>query len=1135
MNGQKSGPACSPQCGSGGKVAELPIPTTTAKFPHPSVGEIDSGEEGGENLAIYGYREHCTKRAVTAALCLLTLGTLPLLLYWLPRLRLKFTAVRCGLETCDCVLVTDRGRLNEIQRVRMQCATGVGGLGKLLLVLPMRGGREAEVESFRYFLFRKLKYYWNPKERRFVTAREMTEGVSWAQRITESDHSIPLQTPLTHFHTRLQSRQASHGLSESEVARLQLTYGPNAMRIEITPLVKLLFKEALSPFYVFQALALILWAFFDDYVFYSALIALMSLVSITTELYQIRTQERRLRKMVDTSCAVPVMRQVAGGGEAMSDTLVPGDIIPLPPGGCVLRCDALLMSGDVVVNESMLTGESVPTVKSAAPVSATDSTLFSYRTHSKHVLYCGTHVLQTRCDSGGGGAVLAVVLRTGYSTLKGQLVRSIMFPKPVDFSFFADTMRIIGVLSLTGAVGVAYTVWVLTAHHLDAVEVVLRSLDIITIAVPPALPAVMSVGIIIARMRLRRKQIHCISPSTINTCGAVDVACFDKTGTLTEDGLDFNCALPVVEGVAGPEFGAELKKPDSLSSLTRAMASCHSLVRIDGRLTGDPMDLTLFDVSGWQHLGETELIQSPEGAQLTVLRQFPFSSELQRMSVLVRERDSDAGCGEEANLYCYCKGSPEIVASLSLPHTIPRNFHPTVERYARLGYRLIAIAHRRLGEEEEVTRNSRREAEKDLTLLGLVVMENRLKPASSEVVAHLNAANIRTLMITGDALLTAMSVAEECGILNAPELYLVELANHASTPSLVLNRKERRKQSLFHSQPLLSRRMDPEPVHAIQSLYPYQLAVSGPTLAFICRERPDLVDPLLACCDVYARMAPDQKQFVITRLQSLHYTVAMCGDGANDCAALKTAHVGVSISESTESSIAAPFTSARADISCVPLLIAEGRAALITSFSAFKYMTSYLLSLFTTVLTVFWVGSYLSEFQFLYQVGNYKFPTLKSAEVPLPGPHDHLRRALLRLDPCAGATRAGAAGQATPLRPGARLHLRAAGDHDRPPALLAPLHPHSRVVPPVRGAHRQDGVEQHREHVALPRRDVPAHRADVCALVRGRRDAPTGDLHQLAAVRVAAVSDGHLVYCAVRALGVAGQRDGDTHAGGNVG
>jgi P5-type ATPase cation transporter len=181
MNGQQSGPtngACSPQCGSGGKVAGLPNPTATAKFPHPSVGEIDSGEEGGEHLAIYGYREHCAKRAVTAALCLLTLGTLPLLLYWLPRLRLKFTAVRCGLETCDCVLVTDRGRLNEIQRVRMQCATGVGGLGKLLLVLPMRGGREVEVESFRYFLFRKLKYYWNPEERRFVTAREMTEGVS---------------------------------------------------------------------------------------------------------------------------------------------------------------------------------------------------------------------------------------------------------------------------------------------------------------------------------------------------------------------------------------------------------------------------------------------------------------------------------------------------------------------------------------------------------------------------------------------------------------------------------------------------------------------------------------------------------------------------------------------------------------------------------------------------------------------------------------------------------------------------------------------------------------------------------------------------------------------------------------------
>lgn len=88
---------------------------------------------------------------------------------------------------------------------------------------------------------------------------------------------------------------------------------------------------------------------------------------------------------------------------------------------------------------------------------------------------------------------------------------------------------------------------------------------------------------------------------------------------------------------------------------------------------------------------------------------------------------------------------------------------------------------------------------------------------------------------------------------------------------------------------------------------------------------------------VFARMSPDEKNEVVERLQALGYTVLMCGDGANDCAALKAADVGISLSEA-EASVAAPFTSSIPDISCVIEVIKEGRAALATSFSCFKYM-----------------------------------------------------------------------------------------------------------------------------------------------------------------------------------------------------
>ena len=94
---------------------------------------------------------------------------------------------------------------------------------------------------------------------------------------------------------------------------------------------------------------------------------------------------------------------------------------------------------------------------------------------------------------------------------------------------------------------------------------------------------------------------------------------------------------------------------------------------------------------------------------------------------------------------------------------------------------------------------------------------------------------------------------------------------------------------------------------------------------------------MLVKTQIFARMSPDEKNEVVERLQTLGYTVLMCGDGANDCAALKAADVGISLSEA-EASVAAPFTSSTPDISCVIDVIKEGRAALVTSFSCFKYM-----------------------------------------------------------------------------------------------------------------------------------------------------------------------------------------------------
>ena len=133
----------------------------------------------------------------------------------------------------------------------------------------------------------------------------------------------------------------------------------------------------------------------------------------------------------------------------------------------------------------------------------------------------------------------------------------------------------------------------------------LRALDLITVVVPPALPATLSIGTSFALSRLRKSDIFCISPNRVNVSGKINVCCFDKTGTLTEDGLD-------ILGVRGFErnahrFGELIEDVHDLpvasgigkASFLQALATCHSLQVVNGEVMGDPLDVKMFSFTQW--------------------------------------------------------------------------------------------------------------------------------------------------------------------------------------------------------------------------------------------------------------------------------------------------------------------------------------------------------------------------------------------------------------------------------------------------------------------------------------------------------------------------------------------------------
>ncbi|XP_058876833.1 polyamine-transporting ATPase 13A3, partial [Acipenser ruthenus] len=216
------------------------------------------------------------------------------------------------------------------------------------------------------------------------------------------------------------------------------------------------------------------------------------------------------------------------------------------------------------------------------------------------------------------------------------------------------------------------------------------------------------------------------------------------------------------------------------------MAACHSLTRIEGRLSGDPLDLKMFEATGWvleePSAEETSLheqimptvvrpanpspsetqpsVEDPGRFELGILSQFPFSSALQRASVVTRRLG-------EKRLHAYLKGAPETVSRLCKRETVPADFWEVLDGYTRQGLRVIAVAHRRLEgwfTWHRVQGCAREAVESGMDFLGLVVLQNKLKPQTPPVLAELRRAGIRTVMVTGDSMLTAVSVAMECGM-----------------------------------------------------------------------------------------------------------------------------------------------------------------------------------------------------------------------------------------------------------------------------------------------------------------------------------------------------------------------------------
>ncbi|EGS20971.1 cation-transporting ATPase-like protein [Thermochaetoides thermophila DSM 1495] len=965
-------------------------------------------------IAISGFITNRIGFAIYIVLCVLTGGIAWLFLRWYPKYYVKLVGCATPFRDCQWVVIEDHFNKMTILSIRVKPynrpLSTVFGTPSRATSWPLAQDPDPVLRELRSITYCYYKFYYHPVLDKFFCCN------GWKDPQWNS------------------MQNARSGLHGDEKAHREAVFGPNSIDVDEQSILQLLVSEILTPFYAFQVFSLILWLC-DEYYYYAAAILLISAGSIITSLLETKETRRRLREMSRFECEVRVFR----GGfwrTFPSSDLVPGDVYEVSdPSLTQIPADSLLLTGDCIVNESMLTGESVAVSKTPA----TNETLaklnpaastFSHDV-DKHFLYCGTKLIRARqrlADTDEAAAV-ALVVRTGFNTTRGALVRSMLVPKPSKFKFYEDSFRYLKVMGCLA--GLAFIVSLVNFIRLKLhwTLILLRALDLLTIVVPPALPATLTIGTSFAVQRLKGKKIFCTSPQRVNVGGKIDLMCFDKTGTLTEEGLDvlgirvasrvsnrFTELLTNVDDLTwscdsvsnGDEVkpadhvdGSSLKKDktkplDPYRAALYVMASCHSLRIVDGVAVGDPLEVKMFEFTGWSYeegfiAGEVISTEgrgdiSPSIARpprymtsqemsigeappaVGVLRAFDFNPLLRRSSVIARVVGNSGG-------YALVKGSPECMPEICRPETLPSDFDELLSYYTHAGYRVIACATKRIPKLNlvSVNRMTRDEVESGLDFVGFIIFENKLKPTTTSVIKELLSSNIGTVMITGDNIRTAVSVARQCGIIEEhAHCYMPRFIEGNADDCNAKLRWESINNPALELDPwtLLPMPVPPQTdaslPYDVSNIRNYAIAVTGDVFRWIVDHAPtDVLHRMLVLGKVYARMSPDEKQELVKKFQSIDYSCGFCGDGANDCAALKAADVGISLSEA-EASVAAPFTSQIFDIRCVPEVIREGRASLVTSFSCFKYMSLYSFIQFTSVSFLYVSASNLGDFQFLY-------------------------------------------------------------------------------------------------------------------------------------------------------------------------
>jgi P-type Ca2+ transporter type 2C len=626
------------------------------------------------------------------------------------------------------------------------------------------------------------------------------------------------------------------GLHEQLAARRLKAYGPNRLpELQVRSHWAILLDQFDSmPTALLCAAASIslLTGGLSDAVAIGGVVAINAAIGFFTE-SESENAIRSLRRIVQPSVTVArdgVMRQVP------SERIVPGDIIALKPGTYVCADSRIIEAEHLTVDESALTGESLPVAKSSQTLDKDELALADRR----NMLYMGTRVT--------GGSGLAIVVATGPRTELGLIHRLTGETETPDTPMerqLAHLGRQL-VLVCTGICGVILGIGLFRGYGL--LQMMKTAISLAVASVPEGLPTVAATTLALGIVKMRRHGVIIRKLEAVETLGCVQTVCLDKTGTLTLNRMEVEIVHSgghELEFRRGEflEHGRSFPVNGALQKLAEICVLCSETIieREPGnyKFTGSPTENALVELA--LHAGvEPVALRSRYPVTRTLRR-----AEHRNYMFTVHEVGSHPAKSFDGSFLLAVKGSPsEVLAmcrwQLRDNKRVPLNqaersrISTKNDQMAGAALRVLGVAYREL---KSIGCHTR--LERDLVWVGMVAMTDPIRNGVGDAIRAFHRAGIDTVMITGDQPLTAAAIGQKLALSRNGPLRVFE-----DSPS------------------------DLEEMGA---------------------------EDLSQHAQVFARVSPVDKLQIVQALQRAGKVVAMTGDGINDSPALKAADIGIAM------------------------------------------------------------------------------------------------------------------------------------------------------------------------------------------------------------------------------------------------